>query len=302
MILNKIKTFDQIFGILKDPRSHSVRSKNYPRLSKAIQSYVARTGLRGGGNGRVEMGFFGSVQMPFTRMGSVTSLDLFGLDELLLFLFYWKNRHRFRRAVDIGANLGLHSILMARCGWKVEAYEPDPHHCKLLRRNLKLNRALNVRVREAAVSSRGGWAEFVRVVGNTTSSHLAGAKAGAYGKLQTFSVRLVPARQALASADFVKIDAEGHECEILESIPRSAWRKLCCVLEIGTPENASNIFTWAKRNQLKILSQKIFWKSCKRAKDMPKSYKEGSVVIINKESKVNFYPSYICKRDKTKRI
>jgi len=279
MILNKIKTFDQIFGILKDPRSHSVRSKNYPRLSKAIQSYVARTGLRGGGNGRVEMGFFGSVRMPFTRMGSVTSLDLFGLDELLLFLFYWKNRHRFRRAVDIGANLGLHSILMARCGWKVTSFEPDSRHCRLLRRNLKINGIKSVTVQEAAVSKCNGRGEFVRVVGNTTSSHLVGAKTGAYGKLKKVSVRLVSATQAIKSADFVKIDAEGHEWEIIKSMPINKWKNFCCVIEVGNKENAKQIYKFCKKNKIPFFPQKIFWKPGQCFFDMPKSYKEGSVFL-----------------------
>jgi FkbM family methyltransferase len=269
-------------GLPSWQRSHPPRSASYARLTRQARAAVLASSLGRKGKGVTDLGDLGLVRFPYTKMGKIDSLDLFGLDELILFSLYWKNRHRFRRAVDIGANLGLHSLIMARCGWKVTAYEPDPRHCRLLRRNLKLNHIRDVRVREAAVSNRGGWAEFVRVAGNTTSSHLAGAKSGAYGRLEKFPVRLVAVARALQSADFVKIDAEGHECEILEAIPRAVWRRLCCVLEIGTPGNARRIHSWAKKNRLSVRAQKILWNSCRNLADLPKSYREGSVIISPK--------------------
>jgi hypothetical protein len=139
-------------------------------------------------------------------------------------------------------------------------------------------------VQEAAVSNCNGRAKFVRVVGNTTSSHLAGAKTGAYGKLQTFPVRLVSASRAVQAADFLKIDAEGHECEILESIPLKSWKKLCCVLEIGSPENARRVFEWSGRNHLGIRAQKIRWVPCRKLADLPSSYREGSVLLASRSA------------------
>src|ERR1041384_2111016 len=109
-------------------------------------------------------------------MGAVDSLDLFGLDELIIFLFYWCNRGRYRRVVDIGANLGLHTIMMGRCGFQVTAFEPHPVHCEVLRRTVALNDITSVELRTAAVSTRTGEAAFVRVLGNTTGSHLLGSK------------------------------------------------------------------------------------------------------------------------------
>jgi FkbM family methyltransferase len=235
------------------------------------------------GKGVTDLGDLGQLRFPYTKMGKIDSLDLFGLDELILFSFYWKNRHQFRRAVDIGANLGLHSILMARCGWKVTAYEPDPRHCRLLRRNLKLNQIRGVRVREAAVSNSSGRAEFVRVVGNTTSSHLAGAKIAAYGNLQKFPVCLVAAADALKKADFVKIDAEGHEWEILKSMPEANWGKICCVIEVGSEENAKHIYNFCKKKKIPFFPQKKLWKKGQTLRDMPKNYKEGSVFLTRRE-------------------
>ena len=266
--------------------SHPPRSAGYRRLARQARAAVLASPLARKGMAATDLGNFGRVRFPYTRMGKIDSLDLFGLDELILFSFYWKNRQRFQRAVDIGANLGLHSILMARCGWKVTAYEPDPRHCRLFRRNLKINQIRGVRVREAAVSNRSGRAEFVRVVGNTTSSHLAGAKISPYGNLKKFPVCLVAAADALKNADFVKIDAEGHEYEILQGIPLKKWKRLCCVLEIGSAENASKIMRWARKNNMKVIAQKIQWGECKNIRDYPLTYKDGSAMIWSKKSKL----------------
>src|SRR6185436_333790 len=36
-------------------------------------------------------GPFGEITLPFHRMGAVTSINLFDLDELIMFSFYWHN-------------------------------------------------------------------------------------------------------------------------------------------------------------------------------------------------------------------
>lgn len=282
--MKNFRNFSEIFDYLARPGKYiSHLDASQKRLADKIHLFVKKTSLKKSGNGIIEMGPFGRIRMPYTKMGAVTSLDLFGLDELLLFHFYWENRHRYTNVIDIGANIGLHSILMARCGWKVTSFEPDSRHCRLLRRNLKINGIQSVTVREAAVSKCNGRGEFVNVVGNTTSSHLAGAKTGAYGKLKKVSVRLVSAAKAMKSADFVKIDAEGHEWEILKSMPEANWGKICCVIEVGSEENAKHIYNFCKKKKIPFFPQKKLWKKGQTLRDMPKNYKEGSVFLARRE-------------------
>ena len=69
-------------------------------------------------------------------MGSINSLDLFGLDELLLLSRYWRNRERYHDAVDLGADVGLHSILLGKIGMSVTRAEPYPIHMVELRSNM----------------------------------------------------------------------------------------------------------------------------------------------------------------------
>src|SRR5687768_5958330 len=73
--------------------------------------------------------------------GNVTSDDLFCDKEQALFDLYeaWGKHHRYLSVADIGANIGVHSILMARNRWKVYAFEPDPEHLYQLKLNAHQN-------------------------------------------------------------------------------------------------------------------------------------------------------------------
>ena len=93
----------------------------------------------------------------------------------------------------------------------MSAYEPDPIHASLLRRNLDLNHISSVQVFEDAISDKQGTLEFVRVLGNTSGSHLAGAKLNPYGQLERSPVNVLSLDSVMANADFIKLDAEGQE-------------------------------------------------------------------------------------------
>ena len=225
---------------------------------------------------------FGGVVFPYTKMGAIDTLDLFGTDELIIFAFYWANRSRYRRAADIGANLGLHSILMSRCGWNVKAYEPDPTHAALLQRNLKLNEITSVELVEAAVSDATGVLEFVRVLGNTTSSHLAGAKPSAYGELERFPVRVESIANIMPSVDFVKMDAEGQERVIILGTSADHWRNTDMMVEVGSEENARAIYEHLQRIGVNAFAQKLGWAKVTSLSGMPASYKDGSLFITRR--------------------
>lgn len=230
----------------------------------------------------VALGELGSLVLPYEKMGAIDSIDLFGLDELLMFAFYYRNRDRYRRAADIGANIGLHSILLAKCGMDVEAYEPDPvHHDKLIR-NLKLNDVTRCTVHQAAVSEKEGSMQFVRVLGNTTSSHLAGAKTNPYGELERFDVVVHDIRPIAERVDLFKIDAEGHEAVLLNALSDNTWAKVDAFVEIGTPENARAVFDRFNGTGVNMFSQKRGWAPVSSLADVPLSYKEGGVFLSTK--------------------
>lgn len=222
---------------------------------------------------------FGSLTLPYHRMGAVDSLNLFDLDELIIFSYYWLNRGRYRRVADIGANIGLHSILLCKCGFEVRAYEPDPQHFAVLERNLELNQCQSVEVHNVAVSSRIGEMEFVRVLGNTTGSHLAGSKLNPYGQLERFPVSMESFESIIEWADLIKLDAEGHEKEIVLASRHEHWLDTDALIEVENPDNGAALFDHLRPLGVNLFSQKTGWGRVEEFVDMPNSYREGTLFI-----------------------
>ena len=259
-------------------QEHVPGTKAYAELRQAARAEVERL-FRAETEATHPFEPFGSIIFPYTQMGAIDSLDLFGLDELIIFSFYWVNRRRYRRVLDGGANIGLHSLVMARCGFQVIGYEPDPHHFQLLKRNLAANDCSAVEPRNAALSSTDGTLEFVRVVGNTTGSHLAGSKANPYGELQRFPVPVHATGPLLQWADLAKLDVEGHEKEIIVNTSREHWASTDAMMEVQSAENAGVLYDHFSKIGVSMYPQKIAWRKAHSIGDLPTSHREGSLFV-----------------------
>lgn len=121
--------------------------------------------------------------------------------------------------IDIGANIGQHSLFAAthvgQTG-QVIAFEPIPRIAAQLRSSLTLNKLSNVTINEVACSDTEGEARLTLVTGNIGGSSL-------HRKTDQNSI-LVKTQPAdnftaeLARIDLIKIDAEGHELEVLRGL------------------------------------------------------------------------------------
>jgi len=66
---------------------HARTSTTYQVLDERARAAVATSGLAKESGEAVPLGCFGTVVFPFTRMGAISTLELFGLDELIIFSF-----------------------------------------------------------------------------------------------------------------------------------------------------------------------------------------------------------------------
>lgn len=262
--------------------SHSRETDWYKSFSLRIDIEVKNDHTLSN-NEPVELGEIGELVFPFYSMGEVNSSNLFGLDELILFSYYFQNRGRYQRVLDLGANIGLHTLVLLSLGYDVESYEPDPVHISQIKKVLSANNFSNSGIVEAAVSNANGTSEFVRVIGNTTGSHLLGAKnATPYGGHESFPVTIVDFNEILDDGyDLVKMDVEGHEATLIDHLAARYSQNTDFILEVGSTDNASSIFSKVNELGLTMFSQKNNWQQVQKESDVPTSYKEGSLLITS---------------------
>ena len=224
---------------------------------------------------------FGSIKFPFFKMGKIDSAKLFGLDELILFSFYYTNRNRYKKTLDLGANIGLHTLIMKKLGFQVISYEPDSVHLVQIEKVMNLNNLNTEGLTPRAISDKRGTMDYIRILGNTTGSHLLGSKEEVYGPTEVVSVEVDDILEVLSegSFDFVKMDVEGHEVVLLNRITTQSITYTDIMLEIGSEKNASAIFSILSDKKIPAYAQKINWARVEKLQDLPSHHTHGSLFL-----------------------
>ena len=134
-------------------------------------------------------------------------------------------------ALDVGANTGWHTLLMARLAGeagRVLAVEPNPHVRIKLEENLAINRTTQVEVLACALAEGAGTVQFMAPAADDAGSgdgHVAGAGELARGDLVAVPTRaLDDVAGELARLDLVKIDVEGYEWPVLRGAEATVAR------------------------------------------------------------------------------
>jgi FkbM family methyltransferase len=124
--------------------------------------------------------------------------------------------------VDIGANIGIHTLQAARAvgaTGMVYSFEPDPKTFGILQQNVRANGFHRVELYPLAVLDRKGELPLYRVEGLSTWNNIFGGKDAASSVLVE-SAALDEALQHVPRIDVIKIDAEGAEPAILRGMEK----------------------------------------------------------------------------------
>jgi len=135
--------------------------------------------------------------------------------------------------LDIGAHHGFYTLLLAHLvgsNGQVFAFEPSPRERKALLRHISLNRCRNVRVQALALGGVEKEAELYVVQGNQTGCNslrppivLSSVSPIA---VQVTSLDVWLKEQKLDRVDFIKLDVEGGELEVLKGAANLLERRL----------------------------------------------------------------------------
>jgi FkbM family methyltransferase len=122
--------------------------------------------------------------------------------------------------LDIGANIGNHSIYLSKHFRRVISFEPVPRNCWIFKANRHLNRASNITLVEKGLSSKPGQLYFGCDDPMQTNTGLHDSKNGSEDEETAEVVRGDDTLQALGVSNVVgvKIDVEGHEPEVIRGL------------------------------------------------------------------------------------
>ena len=123
--------------------------------------------------------------------------------------------------LDVGANIGLYTLLLARLTGEaghVFAFEPEPNLFSVLCENCAANNAVNVTPFQCAAGDANGRATFQRAAFNSGDNRLGGSKPGA----QSIEVEVARLDEVLPvqTVQFIKLDVQGHEVAALSGMHR----------------------------------------------------------------------------------
>ncbi len=123
--------------------------------------------------------------------------------------------------LDVGANIGVHAIMMSRLAKKVYSFEPTGESFQHLKENIALNNADNITPILKAVSSKNGTATFHLFSSENAEwnslryRETPSVKPATERTVSTITLDTFAEEQGLEFIDFVKIDVEGAEKEVL---------------------------------------------------------------------------------------
>ena len=130
--------------------------------------------------------------------------------------------------IDIGGGLGDFTMLAAKKSSTgvVHAYEPLLHSMGLLKQNIELNRCTNVVCFNEAVASQDGRMKISSGDVEAVSSQFKTDQSTGAGTVPATALEKVLSRLPKGKCDFLKIDCEGGEYDILLKSPSECLKKI----------------------------------------------------------------------------
>jgi len=142
--------------------------------------------------------------------------------------------------IDIGGNVGAFATLAgsrAKRG-RIVTFEPEAGNFALLESNVRRNGLVNVTCVHAAVAGTSGTLRLYD--GGDSGRHSTSIERGAaFQEVPAVTLSEAMDRYGIDRCDFLKVDCEGAEYEIFESLPDAHWQRIRRVaMEYHSPTQA----------------------------------------------------------------
>ncbi len=159
----------------------------------------------------------------------VNSTDLMAFTHVWLLHEYSRSGFEIRDTdivIDIGAHIGLFALFSSQfCkNGKIYCFEPVKENYDLLESNLELNSIRNVVATNAAISTNTGVVTIY--LNEDESGHSMYVTGSKQIQVKSLSLQDVFDSNKLEKCDFLKIDCEGEEYKIIDSLPTPYFDKI----------------------------------------------------------------------------
>lgn len=220
----------------------------------------------------------------------------FGEDKILHEIFQKKNGV----CVEVGANNGVddsNSYFFEQLGWTCVLIEPNPMLCHEIRK------VRNARLYECAASSEFGsatlyiaeGAERAHGVSTISSNPEIHNQIKSYGfserpiqvKTRTLDDLLLESNLA-GSIDFVSIDVEGHELQVLEGFSIESWKPSVFVIEDNSNHENDEVRKYLKKYGYEVFKRTGVndWYALRSNKDLINLKSQTQYVYIKYTAKI----------------
>ncbi len=151
--------------------------------------------------------------------------------------FWWIiNKEAFGTGLDIGANIGFYTLVMAKKCDKVLAFEPDERSYDILEQNIRLNKLKNVVCEKKAISDVCGKVSlFITKRPNLCSLEVPNKEV-----INKKTVKTISIDSLNEEIDFVKMDIEGAETAAIRGGLDTFAKRNCKIIIELHPEYYNN--------------------------------------------------------------
>jgi FkbM family methyltransferase len=222
---------------------------------------------------------------PALSYGNLDSLCFFSELELGVWISYLATGN-YEKFWDVGSHHGIDSIMMTlmQPACNVISFEPDPDAFKTFNSVIKLNNLANkIKPNNAGLSFEKCKLAFIKVHGNTTASHIHGAREF-HGPITEQEVEM-HSYENYPYPDFAKINIEGYEKVLIPRLSKKFLQSVNMLVEIHSTQDMLVVLETCKNNDLEIYTQSSGFRRFEETDDLPTSNKDGYIFITKSNKK-----------------
>jgi FkbM family methyltransferase len=185
------------------------------------------------------------------------------------------------RVIEVGSNIGIHTVGMCKAALEVIAIEPQPSVFRILCGNLALNDVQNVRAHNVGCGATRGTLTFKPY--DTRAPHNSGGVSLFEGIGQ--QVPVVPLDEIAADFDsikLIKIDVETMELEVLRGAEKTlAKHRPLLYVENEMQSHCEPLVAWLREHEYGLFWHTPVLYNPKNAYGAPNIYGDGKTIVVS---------------------